>query len=74
MVKEALSCVDESTQGVHGSLENLEMAFVLVEDWDEEDDKFGANKVVEEGVLGKREKGIWKQVGKRGHLKFRDEQ
>eukprot|EP00974_Lingulodinium_polyedra_P128309 11205542-Lingulodinium_polyedra.AAC.1 len=51
------------------------MEFVLLAHWDEkEDGKYDPSKVVEEDVFGKKEKGIWKQVGKQGHLRYRERQ
>ena len=46
------------------------MEFVLVEDWDEEDGKYDASKVVQEFVGGQTRSGIWKTKGKKGHYEY----
>lgn len=43
------------------------MQFVTIESWDDKlDGKFDASKVIEENCFGKRQKGIWKKVGREG--------
>ena len=46
------------------------MEFVLVDDWDEEDGKYDASKVVQEFVGGQTRSGIWKTKGKKGHYEY----
>jgi len=74
--KRRLSEVQRSLEVVQeqaGEFIKPEMEFIFVADWDEkEDGKFDASKVVEEEVFGQRQKGIWKHVGKKGHLRYRE--
>ena len=66
-VQRSLEVVQEQS----GEFIKPEMECVLVANWDEEDGKFDASKVVEE-TCSENEKGIWKQVGKHGHLRYRE--
>ena len=54
-----------------GRFEKPEREFVCTEDWDT--DEYGPpemSKVVEEVVFDKACKGMWRDVGKKGHFKF----
>ena len=56
-----------------GRFEKPEMEFVLIENWDHE--AYGPpdmSKVTEEVIFGKLCKGIFREVGKKGHYRFKE--
>ena len=50
--------------------EKPKMEFVYESDWDSEDGEFDPSKVVEADVFGVLKKGIWKTIGKKGHILY----
>ena len=49
--------------------------FILLEDWDpEEDGELDTSKVVTENLMGKEEKGVWKRKGRKGVYDFQEYQ
>ena len=61
----------ETTESIGGEFIAPEREFVFESDWDASDGEWDDSKATCETIFGVQRKGMWKQVGKKGHTKFR---